>query len=419
MERISKLTIDEARATLGVDSNSTPDEIKAAYKKAALETHPDKNSNSPESTLLFQRVSAAYETCTKYREAPPGFGGNGGFSFRRPRHTHFEDDSDDDEDDDSDGESYYDSEDEYGGYGDEDEGPYGHSSAFFEFLFSNMMNGGGGGGGGGRQNRNTPFGSRAAFEQFRQKMHPETDQQRHARLAREDHERQLRTAARLKADEQRRKQEQIDKAERERLREEEMALGAFRRSQKLAQKKSSFATKRAAAPSSLATLLASAQKRRSEVFGAAREGRSEEVRKGVYEDNAKKEEEEGETLVIIAAKHDDVELVEWLIDHGASPDERDSNAFTALHHSLILGLPTLVSYFLSSHPPTSSSPSPSSDPDAFHPLPPEWTLLSLAVTSSSATVLKLQSAALKFRHQAPPLNDSNPPISPPPAGAKA
>lgn len=45
---------------LNVSPNSTTSEIKKCYKKLALQYHPDKNNNSKESNLLFQRIHLAY-----------------------------------------------------------------------------------------------------------------------------------------------------------------------------------------------------------------------------------------------------------------------------------------------------------------------------------------------------------------------
>ena len=45
---------------LGVKQNATDDEIRKAYRKKAMEYHPDRNS-SPDSQEMFIRVTEAYE----------------------------------------------------------------------------------------------------------------------------------------------------------------------------------------------------------------------------------------------------------------------------------------------------------------------------------------------------------------------
>lgn len=83
-------------ATLGVARTATPDEIKKAYRKKALEFHPDRNQGDPKAAEQFKVVSEAYEVLSdeskrriydQYGEdglrgagAGGGFPGGGGFS---------------------------------------------------------------------------------------------------------------------------------------------------------------------------------------------------------------------------------------------------------------------------------------------------------------------------------------------------
>lgn len=70
---------------LGVDKNSTQDEIKKSYRKKAMELHPDKNPNNPEVEQKFKEVSEAYETLSdenkrrNYDTFGKSGGGNSGF----------------------------------------------------------------------------------------------------------------------------------------------------------------------------------------------------------------------------------------------------------------------------------------------------------------------------------------------------
>jgi len=46
----------------GVAMTATSEEIRKAYKKLARDNHPDKTGNDAEKTLLFKKITEAYET---------------------------------------------------------------------------------------------------------------------------------------------------------------------------------------------------------------------------------------------------------------------------------------------------------------------------------------------------------------------
>ena len=76
---------------LGVSETASQEEIKKAYRKLSLQYHPDRNSNSPESTTKFQNISAAYDVIgdeNKRRQhdmqSKMQFGPGGGMPFPFP-----------------------------------------------------------------------------------------------------------------------------------------------------------------------------------------------------------------------------------------------------------------------------------------------------------------------------------------------
>lgn len=76
------MNYEEARNTLGLTENPSEDDVKKAFRKLAVEYHPDKNGNSKEAEDKFKQINQAYRIMTGQeqpeQQMPHGFGGFGG-----------------------------------------------------------------------------------------------------------------------------------------------------------------------------------------------------------------------------------------------------------------------------------------------------------------------------------------------------
>lgn len=72
---------------LGVERNTSQEEIKKAYRVLSMKWHPDRNQGSAESNAFFQEISQAYNTLSddkkrrEYDMSLLGMGGGGGIRF--------------------------------------------------------------------------------------------------------------------------------------------------------------------------------------------------------------------------------------------------------------------------------------------------------------------------------------------------
>src|SRR3989338_33807 len=74
---------------LGVSKNATETDIKKAYRKLALEHHPDRNKGDKESEEKFKEVTKAYEVLSDPFEIfEQFFGGANPFSRAQARSTY-------------------------------------------------------------------------------------------------------------------------------------------------------------------------------------------------------------------------------------------------------------------------------------------------------------------------------------------
>ncbi|KIY43588.1 hypothetical protein FISHEDRAFT_25805, partial [Fistulina hepatica ATCC 64428] len=106
---------------------------------------------------------------------------------------------------------------------------------------------------------------------------------------------------------------------------------------------------------------------RSAVFTAARKGDADVVKKDIWHSGvdasggevlpgcedlvAKAPKDPQETLLHIAVKSGNRDLVEWLHTHNADPEEKDAGGLTAFHYAVKLGHSEILSYFFENCPP--------------------------------------------------------------------
>lgn len=97
-----------------------------------------------------------------------------------------------------------------------------------------------------------------------------------------------------------------------------------------------------------------------------------------------------QTLLHLAALHNNVELADLVCYYGETLSERDSAGYSPFHVTLLLGNIDMIKFVIGRQTPTIAALRRSTDPvDASYPLPSDETLLSLAVTSASDIAVRL------------------------------
>lgn len=88
-----RLTVQQSRVILGVSSDASPEQVRQAYRKLALQFHPDKNPDDPSATEKFQELSAAYKRICDHHSRRSGVGGNNCFDGGESDEFSFDEDA--------------------------------------------------------------------------------------------------------------------------------------------------------------------------------------------------------------------------------------------------------------------------------------------------------------------------------------
>ncbi|KAJ4497955.1 hypothetical protein C8R41DRAFT_820335 [Lentinula lateritia] len=362
MSRASVLV--NAYSVLGLEEGVSLEVVKNTYKQAALRTHPDKNPDNPDATAEFQRVGEAYNILLKHLDTSRATG--------RPHSS-----------------SADSSEDEYYGYDD--------GLNFYVFVFENFMRDRSQSYSQGHQRgpSSMPSFGYPRFHPLPPEPEPEpapreTAQERTERLRRA---REVQEAAELR----RKREAAVRKELKEQDRKQERLAAEQRRKTKNREKKAKAHAQRQQAEDAARSQREKVQKNRSAVFQAAREVRVEDVKKGIWEndvDAAGGEVKSGhedfvytvpkdpkETLLHIAVRNGNLDLVDFLDKHGAEMEERDSQNSTAFHVAIQQGHLKIIDHLFKHYPPQ--------DPDhnQIYVPPPSKSVLSLALQSHEPEVV--------------------------------
>ncbi|KAI0336488.1 hypothetical protein GY45DRAFT_1315875 [Cubamyces sp. BRFM 1775] len=341
-------TVIEAYSVLGLEQSASLEIVKSTYKQLALRTHPDKNPGDEAATAQFQRLSEAYSVLLKHLDRPSSPPLHHPHSHAHTHsHTHnhyhpFEDYDYDDYDD----YDYYD--DEYDDYDDYDP-MHEERMHFYMYLFEELLRG------------HARAHAHARYRRSREDGPAESSDQFSARL-RKAREQQEQAEARRAQEEVDRKENLLQQRDKERREAEE------RQRQKASAKKAEAEASRKSAENKARQRQEQLQTLRSKAFAAARRKDSAAVKKAVWEENvdaAGGEIRQGaeafvkngpadpeETLMHIAAKNGDLDLVEWLDSHSADSEERNGEDMTAFHIALRNKHSAILLHFFEAYPPT-------------------------------------------------------------------